>query len=708
MRARLPDADGFVERDGVRVFYEVFGDGDPTILLMPAWSITHSRIWKMQVPFLARHYRVITFDGRGNGRSDRPSGADSYLSAEYAADALAVMDATGTDRAAVVSLSRGASYALHLGAASPQRVVGQVFICPTTPLAPFSPQRLPYAKRFEETLDSEDGWAKDNARYWERDYQGFLEFFFSQVFTEPHSTKPTEDGVAWALETTSGTLIDTRRGAIREANADDMAALLAAVRCPCLVIQGSRDAIVGPDAGPRLAQALGRRARLVELAGSGHSPQLRDPVQVNLLIRQFLEALEPGQEATPKRWNRGRSRPKRALYISSPIGLGHARRDQAIADELRKLHPDLEIDWLAQHPVTAFLAAKGERIHPASKELASESGHIEGECADHDLHCFQAWRKMDEILLANFMVFHDIVEQCPYDLWIGDEAWELDYYLHENPEQKRAAYAWLTDFVGWLPMPDGGSHEAALTADYNAEMIGHIARYPRVRDRAIFVGAPDDIVPDLFGPGLPAIRAWTEAHYDFSGDYITGFGPSELADREAIRAELGYAADDKVCIVTVGGSSVGAQLLRRVIDSYPEARRAVPGLRMVVVAGPRIDPRLLPAHDGVQTHAYVHDLYRHLAVCDLAVVQGGLTTTMELVATSRPFLYFPLGHHFEQTFHVPHRLARYGAGRRMDYATATPEVIGSAIAAEIGKHMVYRPIDPGAVSRVAGRIAEMM
>ena len=708
MRARLPDADGFVERDGVRVFYEVFGDGDPTILLMPAWSITHSRIWKMQVPFLARHYRVITFDGRGNGRSDRPSGADSYLSAEYAADALAVMDATGTDRAAVVSLSRGASYALHLGAASPQRVVGQVFICPTTPLAPFSPQRLPYAKRFEERLDSEDGWAKDNARYWERDYQGFLEFFFSQVFTEPHSTKPMEDGVAWALETTSGTLIDTRRGAIREANADGMTALLATVRCPCLVIQGSRDAIVGPDAGPRLAQALGSRARLVELAGSGHSPQLRDPVQVNLLIRQFLEALEPSQEATQKRWNRGRSRPKRALYISSPIGLGHARRDQAIADELRKLHPDLEIDWLAQHPVTAFLAAKGERIHPASKELASESGHIEGECADHDLHCFQAWRKMDEILLANFMVFHDIVEQCPYDLWIGDEAWELDYYLHENPEQKRAAYAWLTDFVGWLPMPDGGSHEAALTADYNAEMIGHIARYPRVRDRAIFVGAPDDIVPDLFGPGLPAIRAWTEAHYDFSGDYITGFGPSELADREAIRAELGYAADDKVCIVTVGGSSVGAQLLRRVIDSYSEARRAVPGLRMVVVAGPRIDPRLLPAHDGVQTHAYVHDLYRHLAVCDLAVVQGGLTTTMELVATSRPFLYFPLGHHFEQTFHVPHRLARYGAGRRMDYATATPEVIGSAIAAEIGKHMAYRPIDPGAVSRVAGRIAEMM
>ncbi|HEX9314754.1 MAG TPA: hypothetical protein VGA71_04985, partial [Actinomycetota bacterium] len=90
--------------------------------------------------------------------------------------------------------------------------------------------------------------------------------------------------------------------------------------------------------------------------------------------------------------------------------------------------------------------ARGERIHPASAALASESGHIEAECADHDLHCFQAWRRMDEILLANFMVFHDLVSHEPYDLWIGDEAWELDYYLHENPEQKTSAYVWLTDF----------------------------------------------------------------------------------------------------------------------------------------------------------------------------------------------------------------------------------------------------------------------
>ncbi len=267
-------------------------------------------------------------------------------------------------------------------------------------------------------------------------------------------------------------------------------------------------------------------------------------------------------------------RPKRALYISSPIGLGHARRDVAIADELRRLQPDLEIDWLAQSPVTRVLEERGERIHPASAELSSEVDHIDSESAEHDLHCFQAWRRMDEILLANFMVFHDLVRESDYDLWIGDEAWELDYYLHENPEQKRAAYVWLTDFVGWLPMPDGGEREAFLTADYNAEMIGHIARFPRVRDRAVFVGAPDDIVPDAFGPELPAIREWTEAHYEFTGDYITGFDPGAFDDREALRAELGYGPDERVCIVTVGGSGVGTSLLRRVVGGVSRRRSA--------------------------------------------------------------------------------------------------------------------------------------
>jgi pimeloyl-ACP methyl ester carboxylesterase len=78
MRACQPTRDGYAEREGVKVFYEVFGDGDPTVLLLPTWSIVHSRHWKAQVAYLARHVRVVTFDGRGNGRSDRPATAEAY------------------------------------------------------------------------------------------------------------------------------------------------------------------------------------------------------------------------------------------------------------------------------------------------------------------------------------------------------------------------------------------------------------------------------------------------------------------------------------------------------------------------------------------------------------------------------------------------------------------------------------------------------
>ena len=412
--------------------------------------------------------------------------------------------------------------------------------------------------------------------------------------------------------------------------------------------------------------------------------------------------------ASTTTWTRSLARRRRALYISSPIGLGHAQRDVAIADELRKLHPDLEIDWLAQHPVTTVLEARGERIHPLSAELASESAHITNEASDHDLNAFQAIRRMDEILVANFMVFHDAVEAGEYDLVIGDEAWDVDHFLHENPELKRTAFAWMTDFVGWLPMPEGGDREAFLTADYNAEMIEHVDRFPRIRDRAIFVGEPDDIVPDDFGPDMPSIRAWTEEHYAFSG-YVTGFDPAPLIEeREALRAELGYRPGERVVIVTVGGSGVGEALLRRVVAAYPEAARRVNGLRMIAVAGPRIEPERLDAPPGVEVRAYVPELYRHLAACDLAVVQGGLTTTMELAAARRPFLYFPLRNHFEQNRHVRHRLDRYGAGRYMDYDTSDPDVIAEAIAQEIDRPVTSMPVERDGAARAAALIAPLI
>ncbi len=693
-RAVQPDVSGYLDRDGAAVWYEAYGSDGPTVLLMPTWEIVYSRAWKFQIPYLARHCRVVTFDRRGSGRSGRPAEAGSYDRRVAAADALAVLDAVGADQAVVVAWC-GAGEELLLAARHPGRVAALVLIAPDL-LLTADPATAENPAPFDAELPTTAGWAKWNRHYFLRDWPGFLDFFVGRTFTEPHSTKQIEDGIGWGLEIDPQTIL-LGMDAEWFNDEDNVLGLCRQVRCPALVIQGTADAIVGPARGPAVAAAI-PGAELVTMEGSGHGPHLRDPVRTNLILRDFACPARP-----PAQFTRGRSRRRRALYVSSPIGLGHARRDLAIADELRQLHPDLEIDWLAQHPVTTVLTATGERIHPASALLASEAGHIDSESAEHDLHCFRAWRRMDEILVANFMVFHDLVADEQYDLWIGDEAWELDYYLHENPELKSASYAWLTDFVGWLPMPDGGDREAALTADYNAEMIEHIDRFPRIRDRAIFVGEPDDIVPDAFGAGLPAIRSWTEQHYDFAG-YVTGFNPGRLADRAA----LGYRPDEQVCIVTVGGSGVGGHLLRRVIAAFPAARQLVPGLRMIVVTGPRIDPASLPACQGLEIRPYVHELYRHLAVCDLAIVQGGLTTAMELTAAGRPFLYFPLRHHFEQNFHVRHRLERYGAGRRMDFDAAQPDDIAAAIAAEIGRPVAYQPVARDGAARAARLIADLL
>jgi UDP:flavonoid glycosyltransferase YjiC (YdhE family) len=134
------------------------------------------------------------------------------------------------------------------------------------------------------------------------------------------------------------------------------------------------------------------------------------------------------------------------------------------------------------------------------------------------------------------------------------------------------------------------------------------------------------VVPDSFGAGLPTIRDWTEQHFAFTG-YIPGFDPGSLPSR----AELGYD-EEPLCVVSVGGSGVGASLLHRVIECLPA------GLRTLVVTGPRIDPDTVPRRDGIEVRGYVHELYKYLAACDVAVVQGGLTTTMELVAARRPFV----------------------------------------------------------------------
>ena len=322
----------------------------------------------------------------------------------------------------------------------------------------FPPERLESFERWDEDTGDDDGWGRYNRYSWLRDYPGFVDFFFDQLVPETHSTKLIEDLVGWSARHRR------RHAGPRRGRTPTRAEVgVGAVRGGAL--PGRRRARQRrPSHPPRARSATGGADRRDAGDVRGHRPRAAGPAAGGAQPGARRRAHRRDGAATDRPIGSMRlTRPKRVLYLSSPIGLGHVRRDLAIADELRKQHPGLEIDWLSQSPVTDFLERAGERVHPASAWLASESGHIESESGEHDLHAFQAIRRMDEILVANFMVFDDLVRERDYDLWIGDEAWDLDHFLHENPGLKRAPFAWLTDFVGWLPMADGGEREAYLT-----------------------------------------------------------------------------------------------------------------------------------------------------------------------------------------------------------------------------------------------------
>jgi pimeloyl-ACP methyl ester carboxylesterase len=288
VRARSPDVEGTVVRDGVTLGYEMFGEspGDdrPAILLLPTWTIIHARFWKMQIPYLARHHRVVVYDGPGNGMSDRVTDPARYTPLAYAEDAAAVLDVCGIERVVAVGLSMGARYALELAALRPDTIAGLVMIGPALRLGPSLPQRAGIAKRFLDPapVDPQD-WDRYNLAYWHAHYDEFAQWFFEQAFSEPHSTKAVEDAVGWALE--GGP--DVLEAEAMASSGRSVVDLLVDSRCPTMVVHGTDDRIQSHEVGVEAARLS--NGTLVTFEGSGHLPNLRDPVTFNRLLHEFVE-----------------------------------------------------------------------------------------------------------------------------------------------------------------------------------------------------------------------------------------------------------------------------------------------------------------------------------------------------------------------------------------------------------------------------------
>jgi pimeloyl-ACP methyl ester carboxylesterase len=289
VRARDPDHEGFVERDGVKVAYELYGEGGaPAAFLVPASPITHARSWKGLIPYLARHLTVVTTDGRGTGRSDRPHESARYRPDEIVADLVAVLAAAGVTQTIVVAHCHATPWALRLATDHPDLVGGLVAISPGMAVAPGHDYTIEPERRWQEEVVDATDWAMRNRNVWRSDhgYRKWIEFFFAQQLPEPHSTKQYEDTVSWATgDTEVEAMISEREG--RQAPAGTEAdELCGRVPCPVLVIHGTDDRCQPLDRGRRLAELSG--GDLVVLDGSGHLPHVRDPVRVNQAIINFI------------------------------------------------------------------------------------------------------------------------------------------------------------------------------------------------------------------------------------------------------------------------------------------------------------------------------------------------------------------------------------------------------------------------------------
>jgi UDP:flavonoid glycosyltransferase YjiC (YdhE family) len=385
---------------------------------------------------------------------------------------------------------------------------------------------------------------------------------------------------------------------------------------------------------------------------------------------------------------------KKVLFISGSLGLGHVVRDLAIAGALRRRQPDIEIFWLAAHPVDEYLRAHGEAMAAGAEHYANDNIAAESVACAGRLNLLAYLTKAKNQWRRNVEVFADITRRQRFDLVIGDETYEILVALSKKPELKQSPFVMIYDFVGLEAM---SANPLEIMGIYMWNRVWSGSKAPV--DLSLFVGEEEDVPDRSFGFLLPNRRQWARQRLQFIGQ-IVRFEPADLVDRKALRQKLGWGTGSWV-VGTVGGSAAGKPLLELFGQAYPLLREKLPELHMVLVCGPRIAPETVNAPRGVEKVGFVPDLYNHFAACDLALVMGGGGSTLELTVLQRPFIYFPLSGHCEQERHVAPRIERSRAGVRMDFGRTTPASLAAAVVANWDRAVDYRPVRIGGENRAA-------
>lgn len=378
------------------------------------------------------------------------------------------------------------------------------------------------------------------------------------------------------------------------------------------------------------------------------------------------------------------------LYISGSLGLGHVTRDIAIARELRKKIPGVEIKWLASHPANIVLENAGEEILPEAKDYANENEIAENNSKGFNLNLFNYSMKSKKAWIQNVKVYAKIARSQHFDLIIGDETYELVVAFRKYPELKKSPFVMIYDFVGPLAMTKN-PYEIFGTYMWNL-IWSYDYRKKKVPpyDLALFVGELQDVPDKSFGFLLPNRRKFAEKMYKPVG-YILPFEKSKLPDKTLLRTKLGYR-NETLIIVSIGGTSIGKEILELSKGAFYIVKNRLPSVHMVLVTGPRINTDL-PARNGIEIKPFIPKLYEHFAACDLAIIQGGATSAIELAALNKPFIYFPIENHFEQA-NVARLLNKRKIGLEMKFSKTTPELLAQMIMQEIGKKVTNElPVD---------------
>ena len=398
----------------------------------------------------------------------------------------------------------------------------------------------------------------------------------------------------------------------------------------------------------------------------------------------------------------------RILFISGSVGLGHVTRDLAIARAMRSQIPDAEIIWLAGEPANRYLEQKGERLLPGPYQWNEETSLIENVSDGTRLNVIKYMLNVQKkVWPKHVALFQEIMQNERFDLVIGDETYALSIAIKDGRLSLNTPFIMIYDFIG-VDATSFNPLEKLAAYITNRRWTGtnHRSIQPRRSFFQLwFVGQAEDIPDKPFGFRLPNRREWTQKHYQLLG-YVLPFDPDDYRDKEKIKAELGY--DERPLIVcSVGGTNVGRKMLQLCVEAFEILKEKVPHPQMVLVCGPRLDPATVPETDGLQVKGLVPDLYRHFAACDLALIQGGNTSTIELTALRRPFIYFPIEGHFEQTL-IEERQKRLRAGVPMTLSTATPETLAGKMFETMNQPINYADIPTDGAQKAARLVKELL